>query len=72
MWLNENSFLLSLHIDNGIEFFSNDLQAYFRDNGMEHQHSCVETPQQNGVAEHKHRHLLEIARVPSLPSEPTN
>ena len=29
---------------------------------MIHQTSCTNTPQQNGFAERKNRHLLEIAR----------
>ena len=32
-------------------------------NGMLHETSCVDTPSQNGVAEHKNRHLLETARA---------
>jgi len=32
-------------------------------NGIIYQSSCVDTPPQNGVAEHKNRHLLEVARA---------
>jgi hypothetical protein len=32
-------------------------------NGILHQSSYVDTPPQNGVAEHKNRHLLEVARA---------
>ena len=31
--------------------------------GILHQSSCAHTPQQNGVAERKNRHLVEIART---------
>lgn len=32
-------------------------------NGFIHRSSCLDTPQQNGVAESENRHLLEVARV---------
>ncbi|KAL5767159.1 hypothetical protein ACOSQ2_013942 [Xanthoceras sorbifolium] len=47
--------------DNGGEFIS--LRSFFHDNGVIFQHSCVYTPQQNGVVERKHRHILQVARA---------
>lgn len=48
--------------DNGTEFVNNQLSSLFNDLGMIHQTSCAYTPQQNGIAERKHRHLLNVAR----------
>ena len=48
--------------DNGGEYFKSGLEQYFLENGMVHQSSCSNTPQQNGVAERKNRHLLDTAR----------
>ena len=47
--------------DNGGEFLS--LQSFFKDNDVLFQHSCVYTPQQNGVVERKPRHILQVARA---------
>ena len=47
--------------DNGGEFLS--LKSFFIDNGVFFQHSCVYTPQQNGVVERKPRHILQVARA---------
>jgi hypothetical protein len=36
---------------------------FFRTKGILHEMSCSQTPQQNGVAERKNRHILETARA---------
>jgi len=57
--------------DNGTEFTC--LTRYFQEQGIIHETSCVNTPQQNGRVERKHRHILNIARAlrfqASLPIE---
>ena len=46
-----------------MEFAYGDLLTHYFDIGMEHQTSCTDTPQQNGVVERRHRHLLEVAQA---------
>ncbi|KAK1410403.1 hypothetical protein QVD17_36940 [Tagetes erecta] len=48
--------------DNGTEFVNQKLQSFFDKRGVIHQTSCAYTPQQNGIVERKHRHLLNTAR----------
>jgi transposase InsO family protein len=49
--------------DNGTEFVNHDVRVILQNNGILHETSCVGTPQQNGVAERKNRHILEITRA---------
>lgn len=38
------------------------MSKLFSELGMTHQTSCVHSPKQNGIAERKHRHLLNVAK----------
>ena len=42
---------------------SNEFQSFLQNKGMVSQRSCSYTPQQNGVAERKNRHLLDVVRT---------
>jgi transposase InsO family protein len=52
-----------LRSDNGGEYLSYEFQQYLKTHGIVHQTTCSYTPQQNGVAERKNRHLLEVVRA---------
>ncbi|KAM1496471.1 hypothetical protein ACFXTO_031069 [Malus domestica] len=47
--------------DGGGEFISKKFQAFLTAQGVFHQLSCPYTPEQNGLAERKHRHIVETA-----------
>ena len=47
--------------DGGGEFSSIIFQQHLQQSGIIKQTSCPYTPQQNGVAERKHRHIMETA-----------
>lgn len=51
-----------LHSDNGTEYVNRELDEYLSSYGIIHQTTCPGTSEQNGLAERKNRHLLEIAR----------
>jgi len=52
-----------LCFDNGREYVNQNLSKFLQKNGVVHQLTSVDTPQQNGVAERKNRHLLEVTRA---------
>lgn len=52
-----------LRSDNGTEFINKFVNNLCRKLGIVHQTSYVETLQQNGIAERKHRHLLNVGRA---------
>ncbi|CAN1753617.1 Retrovirus-related Pol polyprotein from transposon TNT 1-94 [Linum perenne] len=52
-----------LHTDNAKDYFNHEINTFLTTHGIIHSSSCVETPQQNGIAERKNRHLLEVARA---------
>ncbi|KAK9053678.1 hypothetical protein SSX86_024752 [Deinandra increscens subsp. villosa] len=49
--------------DNGGEFTSKSMTDFYAKQGILLETTCPHTPQQNGVVERKHRHLLEMARA---------
>ncbi|XP_071687657.1 uncharacterized protein [Rutidosis leptorrhynchoides] len=62
----ENQFTKRIKIirsDNGTEFLNNKMADFLKTKGIIHQTTCAYTPQQNGVVERKHRHLLNVARA---------
>lgn len=50
----------TIRSDNDLEFLWKDL---YLTHGIHHQTSYVDTPQQNGLVERNHQHLLEVTRA---------
>jgi len=50
-----------LRYDGRGEYFSNEFNEYLKEHGIQKKYSCSYSPQQNGVAERKNRHITEIA-----------
>ena len=49
--------------DNALEFLKHNVSQFYYSNGILHQTTCAHTSQQNGVAERKYQHLLDVART---------
>jgi transposase InsO family protein len=57
-----NKHVQIIRTDNGTEYVNKEFSAFLSAHGILHQTSCPDTPPQNGVAERKNRHILEVAR----------
>ena len=57
------SLIKRLCSNNGREYVNQNLSNFLKDNDVVHELTCVDLPQQNGVAERKNRHLLEVGRA---------
>ncbi|MCO5570768.1 hypothetical protein L7F22_045195 [Adiantum nelumboides] len=55
------NFVQCLRSDGGGEYFSNEFNNFLKEHGIQTQFSCRYTPQQNGFAERKKRHIAEVA-----------
>ena len=53
-----NTWVKVFHSDNGREFVNRSLATLFQENEILHQTTYAYTPQQNGIAERKNRHIL--------------
>ncbi|GJY01533.1 retrovirus-related pol polyprotein from transposon TNT 1-94 [Tanacetum coccineum] len=61
--------VITVRTDRGTEFLNKTLYAYFKEEGIEHQTSTPQTPEQNGVVKIRNRTLVETARTMLLASK---
>ncbi|XP_074352798.1 uncharacterized protein LOC141691950 [Apium graveolens] len=54
--------IMCVRSDNALELTAGNIKQLYLREGIINQTTCAYTPQQNGVVERKHRHLLETAR----------
>jgi transposase InsO family protein len=52
----------AIRTDNGLEYVCNDLQCFFKENGIRHQLTVEYNPEMNGVSERANRTIVEKAR----------
>ena len=58
-----NTSICILRSNNAKEYFSTSFSTFMSSHGILQLSSCAYTPQQNGVAEHKNRHLVETTHT---------
>nr|GEV09841.1 hypothetical protein [Tanacetum cinerariifolium] len=67
--------VIIVRTDRGTEFLDKTLNAFLKEEGIEHQTSTAQTPEQNGVVKRRNRTLFEAARTmlsaSKLPLKPT-
>ncbi|GJX89155.1 retrovirus-related pol polyprotein from transposon TNT 1-94 [Tanacetum coccineum] len=56
-------FLRTVQTNKGIEFLNKTLHAYFDQEGIEHEMSTAQTPEQNGIVKRQNRTFVEAARI---------
>ena len=52
-----------LRSDGRGEYLSNEFARFLQEHGIKHQYSCNHSPQQNGLAERKNKHIGEVSRA---------
>ncbi|GJV41263.1 retrovirus-related pol polyprotein from transposon TNT 1-94 [Tanacetum coccineum] len=60
---NLQALVISVRTDRGTEFLNKTLNAFFKEEGIEHQTSTPRTLEQNGVVERRNCTLIEAART---------
>nr|GFC62091.1 putative ribonuclease H-like domain-containing protein [Tanacetum cinerariifolium] len=60
---NLQALVITVRTDKGTEFLNKTLNAFFKEEGIEHQTSTARTPEQNGIVERWNRTLVEAART---------
>ncbi|GKG52599.1 retrovirus-related pol polyprotein from transposon TNT 1-94, partial [Tanacetum coccineum] len=53
----------NLRTDRGTEFLNKTLNAFFKEEGIEHQTSTPRIPEQNGIVERRNHTLVEAAQT---------
>nr|GEV71614.1 retrovirus-related Pol polyprotein from transposon TNT 1-94 [Tanacetum cinerariifolium] len=61
--------LITVRTDRGTEFLNKTLNAFFKEEGIEHQTSTARTPEQNGIVERWNCTLVEAAQTIFSPSQ---
>ncbi|GKB89998.1 retrovirus-related pol polyprotein from transposon TNT 1-94, partial [Tanacetum coccineum] len=60
---NLQALVISIRTDRGTEFLNKTLNAFFKEEGIEHQTSTPRTPEQNSVVKRRNRTLVEDVRT---------